>query len=302
MTRPGPGMDHDLYRFSPITARPALRWPEGKAVAMNVILYFEHWELGPPKGSYQDPRLRDPIADFYPAYRMWTWREYGHRVGIFRILKLLDELGLPVTVAANSAACQRFPYLVEAFLKRGYEFAAHGTHASRMLTSRMSETEERAVIAESIDVLTRLSGRRPAGWVGQDMGESTRTPAILADMGFDYLIDWPNDDQPFPMTLGRPMVALPLQSEWDPVQSIWSRKIAPERYAVLVGEALQTLQEEGRESGRYFGLQIHPWILGKPHIFPHFARALRAAATSDDMWLATAGETAGVFARQQVWD
>ncbi|MBM3505275.1 MAG: hypothetical protein FJX65_15545 [Alphaproteobacteria bacterium] len=295
MTTPRRGMDHGLYPYTPIGTRPALRWPNGERVAANVVLHFEYTELDPPKGAVRDARQGDPISDLYPAYRPYTWREYGARVGVFRILALLDRLRLPVTVATNTAACERYPALLEEFLERGYEIAAHGTHATRMINSTMSEAEERAVIAESLDTLEGVTGCRPVGWVGQDFGESTHTPYLLAEAGLDYLMDWPNDDQPYLMTLGRPLVSIPIQAEWDDVHMLWSRRVASARYPDLVHEALKTLCEEGQIAGRYFGLHVHPWLSGKAHRFVYFERALeRLAATPGVRW-ASASEVARAY-------
>ena len=109
----------------------------------------------------------------FPNYKVHAQYEYGNRVGVVRVLDLLDRHKLPVTVAANAGACEKYPYLVRQFGERGYEFAAHGTFATRMLSSQMSEAEERAAIASSLDTIARTAGTRPRGWIGQDYGELT---------------------------------------------------------------------------------------------------------------------------------
>jgi peptidoglycan/xylan/chitin deacetylase (PgdA/CDA1 family) len=273
-------MDHALYPYSAMPTRPALYWPGQARVAANVVLYFEHWEIDPPRDALRDPRLDDVVANLRPEFKLQTWREYGNRVGVFRILDLLDRLGLPVTVAANASACLRYPPLLRAFLERGYEIAAHGDYATRMISSRLGEDEERAVIARSLQTVADAVGQAPIGWVGQDYGESTRTPALLAEAGVQYLMDWPNDDQPYPMTVGpNGLISIPIQAEWEDTQALYARKISPRRYPDLVDEALEVLCEEGAVSGRYFGLHIHPWLMGKPHYFVHLRRALERLAS-----------------------
>jgi len=283
-------MDHTLYAFDPLPARPPIRWPVGARLACCVFLYFEDWELDPPEGSVRDTRFRDPFGAFVPDYRTYTWRDYGNRVGIFRILDLLARYGLSATVAANSGACRRYPFLVEQFLKRGDEFAAHGTHATRMLTSRLTETEERAFIASSVDAIERATGHRPVGWIGQDFGESVHTPRLLAEAGLNYLVDWPNDDQPYRMTLDRPMLSIPNQAEWDDVQLLWHRRVLSTRYSDIVSEAFSRLHLESAASGRFFGLHIHPWLSGMPHRVVHLERALERLMTFDGAWWTTAAE------------
>src|SRR5262249_31606487 len=153
-------------------SRPKLTWPNGARLAFWVLLHLEYWELDPPEDTVRDPRFGGEFGSFFPDYRTWTQRDYGNRVGIFRVLEVLDRYGLKVTVAANSSALERYPYLVQELKRRGYEFAAHGSHATRMITSRMSESEERTFISDAIEAVTRAIGRRPTGWLGQDYGES----------------------------------------------------------------------------------------------------------------------------------
>src|SRR5947209_2618210 len=121
------GMDHDLYPYSSLPRRPRLEWPGGARLAVCINLYFETFSYDPRPGSVRDPRWKDR---FEHDCRMYSWYEYGNRVGIFRILALLDRHGIRATVAANALACERFPYLVDAFRRRGYEFAAHGIAAN----------------------------------------------------------------------------------------------------------------------------------------------------------------------------
>jgi peptidoglycan/xylan/chitin deacetylase (PgdA/CDA1 family) len=293
--RHAPGMDHSLYPYSPMPARPVLAWPQGARVAFWVLLHLEYWELDAPEGALRDPRFVGEFGSYFPDYRSWTQRDYGNRVGIFRVLELLDRYQLKVTVAANSSALERYPYLVAELKRRGYEFAAHGSHATRMITSRMSEAEERAAIASSIEAVERATGRRPTGWLGQDYGESERTPQLLAEAGLDYVMDWPNDDQPYRMTVGKPFVSIPNHAEWDDVQLLWLRRVGMQTYAKVLGEAFDALHEEGAQSGRLFGLSLHPWLIGMAHRIGYLDQALRHIAGHRDVWQATSGEIAAWY-------
>ncbi len=295
MTKPVPGMDHDLYLYSALPERPKLAWPNGERLAFFVLLHLEYWELEPPEGVHTDPRFKGPRGDYFPDYKYFTQREYGNRVGIFRILDLLDKHGLKATVAANAGACERYPYLVEECLRRGYEFAAHGDYQTRMITSEMDEAEERGVIASTTEIVEQATGARPTGWLSVDSGESTRTPQLVAEAGYDYLLDWPNDDQPYVMTTDPGLIAIPNQMEWDDVQALWLRHIPNPRYPELVGEAFNALHEEGADSGRLFGLSLHPWVIGQPQRIRYLAAALENVCKHDRVWQTTAGEIARHF-------
>lgn len=251
------------------------------------MLHIEHWELQAPADAHRDPRFSGEYGSFNPDYGTWGQREYGNRVGVFRVLDALDRHGIRASVALNSSAAERYPQLVRECSARGYEFLGHGSHANRMLTSGMSEDEERTFISDALDTLERVTGVRPRGWLGQDYGESQRTPALLAAAGLDYVADWPNDDQPYPMNAGKPLISLPAQPEWDDVQLLWLRRIAMNCYPDIVDDAFETLYGEG---GRVFCLGLHPWMIGQAHRVKYLRTALQRIFTRTHVWQATAGE------------
>ncbi|MBT8409407.1 MAG: polysaccharide deacetylase family protein [Alphaproteobacteria bacterium] len=289
MTTPAPGMDHGHYRFSAIPSRKPTVWPGGARMAVTVLLHLEYWELEPPRDAIRDNRFTGEYGFYFPEFRPFTQREYGNRIGIFRVLDLLEGTPFRITVAANSMALERYPELVERLKARGCEFAAHGEAQTRMLSSGMSQDEERSAIARVTDAFEAHLGARPAGWLGPDSGESARTPQLLAEAGYRYLLDWPNDDQPYSMTTKPPLVSVPNQMEWDDVTALWLRKVPTSRYPDLVGEAAKRLAGEG---GRSFVVSLHPWVIGQPHRVKHLRAALGRLAALDGLWHATAGEMA----------
>jgi allantoinase len=296
MTVPRKGMDHALYPFRAMPTRPPLHWPGGARLAMTVLLHLEYWELEAPEGSVRDNRFTGEYGFYFPEFRPFTQREYGNRIGIFRVLDLLDAFGLKVSVAANSMALIRYRELVERLNARGYEFVAHGEAQTRMMSSAMTEDEERTVIARTTQAFVQELGAQPQGWLGPDSGESPRTPQLLAEAGYRYVLDWPNDDQPYAMTTTPPIISVPNQMEWDDVTALWLRKVPNARYPGLVGEAAESLAAEG---GRSFVLSLHPWVIGQPHRIKHLKAALERLSRLDGVWHATAGEIAAHFLARQ---
>ena len=161
-----PGMDNPWYDYVPFPQRPKLAWPRNARVGWFVLLHLEYWELIPDEKSHKDPRLVGEFGSFVPDYRTWTQREYGNRTGIFRVLDVLDRYQVRAGVAVNALAAERYPYLIEQFKKRKYEFIAHGHSANRMITSKMSEAEEKAEIAEAIGGHREGGGRAAQGLAG----------------------------------------------------------------------------------------------------------------------------------------
>ena len=235
-------MDHKLYQYSPLPLRPRFQWPNGAYAAFHVTLFIEHWELAPPPGSVKDQRFISEFGPQAPDYRTWTQREYGNRVGIFRVLDVLDRHAIKASVAIGASACERYPALVAEVTRRGWEVLAHGTHATRIISSKMTDAEQRAYIAASIEAVASATGSAPKGWLSQDQGEAPNTPALLADAGIQYLVDWSNDDQAYLMEPG--LVSIPHQIEWDDILLFWLRRVETRRYPDLVEEAARTLVEE----------------------------------------------------------
>jgi allantoinase len=235
-------------------------------------------------GLIRDARWKER---FVHDPRLYPWYDSGNRVAIFRIIDILDRHGLKATVAANASACERFPYLIEAFRSRGWEIAAHGLAVNGVITSRLTEEQERAYLSSSIDTIARTTGERPIGWFGQDCGETPRTPGLLADLGMQYLVDWSNDDQPYAMSGARGIISVPNCIEWDDMRMLWDRRLQMPRYPQIVGDALAQLYHDGAETGRFFGLNLHPWLIGAPHRIKYLEQVIEALSTMPDIWQAT---------------
>lgn len=292
-----PGMDNPWYDYSPFPTRPALEWPRRARVAFCVVLHLEYYELLPADGSVKDARFVGEFGNYHPDYRTWTQREYGNRTGIFRVLDVLDRYQIRAGVAVNAMAAERYPYLIAQFRKRNYEFIAHGVSANRLISSKMSEAEEKAEIAAARTALEKAAGATPKGWLGQEYGESRRTPGLLAEAGFDYVLDWPNDDQPYPMKVGRKFVSMPNQPEWDDVQQLWLRRINTTRYPEIVADAFELLHREG---GQVFSLSVHPWLMGMAHRIKYLDEALRRIERFGNVWQATPGEIAAHYMKMMM--
>ena len=289
------GMDHDLYTYWPDDRRAPWPLPNDARIAVFILLYIEHWELNPPSGTYRDPRYQGVYGDFAPDYWRWSYRLYGNRVGIHRVLRVLDQLGIPATVAFNAMAVERYPDLVEAVAERaGWEPVAQGIAATRMITSEMTEEQERRHIIESQDAVARAFGRRPQGWAGQDYGATARTSRLLAEAGFAYTLDWPNDERPYRQLADGRLLAVPTQPDWDDVQALWLRHVPLQSYPGLVAEAADELSDS-EPAGRVLCLGLHPWMIGAPHRIAYLRRALSRLQERSDVWFATAGEIAAQY-------
>jgi allantoinase len=290
---PRPGMDHEHYDWSPLNAsRAPLRWPENARVALCVIVTLEHLEWSRPPGAFQLPTLAGGYGPGpFPDVTGWSHREYGHRVGIFRVLDVLARHGVTPTIAMDVLTAEHYPFLVRHCLGRGAEIMAHGISVSRMITGRMADEEERDYIQASVQRLTRATGKAPAGWLGPESGESTRTPGLLAEAGIRYVCDWVNDEQPYPMKVSTgELHALPITLPLDDVNALWDRRIDLDQYGRMIGETFETLYREGAPTGRLLVLHLHPWLIGQPFRIGCLDAALRGIVGRQGVWAATGAE------------
>jgi len=286
------GMDHQHYEWSALPSRPVLRWPDGARLAVAALVLLEHYEWSPPTGSYS---LRRPSGGLfplpYPDYVRITHREYGHRVGIFRVLDVLERYGVPATVAIDALTVERYPWLARHCAERGCELVGHGVAASRLITARMSEDEERATIDRAVAAVRSLTGQVPAGWFSPEGAESARTPGLVAEAGVRYLCDWPNDEQPYAMTVEQgELTSLPLFLEADDEFAMWHRRLTPERWSRLVMDAARGLWQDGADTGRLLVLTLRPWLVGQPFRIGALDAALAEVTSWPGVWRASGTE------------
>ena len=293
------GMDHEHYDWSPLSTRGILRWPDNARLALSVVVTLEHMEWLPPEGSFQPANLAGgSAARPFPDYARISHREYGHRVGIYRVLDVLERHGIRPTVAMDALTAENYPYLVRHCLDRGCEIIGHGISVSRMITGNMSKEQERDYIRESLDALTRATGEAPAGWMGPEYGESERTPRLLGEAGVRYLCDWANDEQPFPLKVpSGELYALPVMLELDDVIAMAHRKVQIDRYATMLRESFDGMYDDGSDNGRSLVLSLHPWMIGQPFRIGFLDEALGHMLRRQGVWAASGGEVVDWYRR-----
>ena len=285
------GMDHEHYDWSPLVKRGVLRWPEDARVALSVIVNLEHMEWSPPEGSHTIPIAGGLGARPFPDYIGFSHREYGHRVGIFRVLDVLEKHGIKPTVAMDSLTAENYPYLVNHCLRRGCEIIGHGVSVSRIITSNMSEQEEREYIQTSVEALRRATGSTPLGWLGPEYGESTRTPQLLAQAGIRYVCDWVNDEQPYPIKSPQgELFALPIMLELDDINALWDRRVTVDRYGEMLKDSFDIIYRDGAQNGRLLVLNLHPWLIGQPFRIGYLDDAFGHMMRRRGVWAASGSE------------
>lgn len=289
------GMDHDRYDWQMLVHRSTPAWPGGKQLALWVNVNLQFFPMNPSSKT----RLPGSMTMPYPDLRHFTLRDYGNRVGIYRLLEMFERHGVKPTVAMNAHLAERYPYLLERVLKRGDELLAHGWNMDSPHVAPLAPDAEAELVRRSLARLRALSGQRVRGWLSPGRLETAATPDLIAAEGIEYFCDWVNDDMPYRFrTAAGPLWAIPLSNELDDRFVLMDNLHSAESYMEQVMDACDLLLEEARASGggRILALSVHPWMLGQPHRIGYFERALAYVMAQPGVWSAGAGEIADAFA------
>lgn len=284
------GYDHDLYGYQAAPDRAAVALPGGARLAIWPVIVAEFFPLTPSDRPFRAP---GHMATPFPDYRHYTARDYGNRIGIFRLLDAFEARGLSVSVAMNVAVAERFPALLEAVRAGGHEIIAHGTDMNGAIDGSLDEAEEEAIIAATRARWQAL-GEHPRGFHAIARSQSFRTPDLLLAHGFGFTCDWVNDDRPWRFSNG--LLNLPLNHELSDRQIINICQASVEGYAEQIGDAADCLAHEG---GRVLALELTPYIMGLPYRIAAFENLLDRLLARGDGWFATAESILAVFAAEE---
>ncbi len=292
------GMDHQRYDWSMLADRKPVAWPEGKSLALWVNVCLQHYPLNQRGVPFAVP---GGMTMPYPDLRHYSLRDYGNRVGLFRILKALDKYRVTASFAVNSRLLQRTPYLAGLLRERGDELLGHGVHMDALHYGGQDEAEERGLIAEAVGTLSELSGQQVRGWLSPVRSESQNTPDLLAEQGLSYFADWVNDDMPYRFaTRAGDLIAMPLSNEIEDRFVIVNNQHSEASWTEQVSDAAEYLLAEAEQSGgRILALNIHPWLLGQPHRIQFFEAVLAQLSSHSAVWSASPGAIMDCWSAQQ---
>jgi allantoinase len=278
---------HGRFEYSAIVDRRPLRWPNGARVALWVIPNIEHFLFDRPS-----TRLADGGLALNPDVLNYSWRDYGVRVGIWRMMDIMERYAIKGTVALNSDVCTQYPRIIEAGNGLGWEWMGHGTTNS-VLINRQTEAEERALLNTVVDTIHKGTGKRPRGWLSPALSETTRTLDLLAAAGIDYVGNWVNDDQPYAMRVksGR-MLSMPYSAEINDIPALLGLHQSPEMFGQMIRDQFDVLYEDGAKTGRVMSICLHPFLIGHPHRSKYLDQALKHITSRQEVWLATGSEIA----------
>jgi allantoinase len=274
----------DPFHFFPYQAivdRPKIAWPNGARIAVWVVPNIEHFHL--------------ELSNAAPDVRNYSRRDYGNRVGIWRLMDVMAKHGIRGTVALNAEVGRYYPRVLEAAGKLDWELMGHGLTNSTMLTG-LSKADEAAVIAETKKVIEE-HGQKMRGWLGPGLTETWNTLDLLHEAGVEYVCDWVNDDLPYRMNNG--LYSIPYTIEVNDMPLFNTPSISTEDFFRRVCDSFDVLYEEGEKNARVMCIALHPFLIGVPHRIRYLDRALSHIASRQGVWLTTGHEIIRAYREQE---
>ncbi|MDE1149965.1 MAG: polysaccharide deacetylase family protein [Azospirillaceae bacterium] len=283
--------DPNLYDYWPYKERPKIVWPGGKKLAFWVAPNIEFYEFDPPGNPSRKPWAA-PSPDIVP----YSARDWGNRVGHWRLMEVMDKAGVRGSISLSVAMLDHHPEIIEACVARNWEFFSHGIYNTRY-SYGMDEAQERAVLEDSIRSVQAATGQRIRGYLAPALTHTEKTMDLLAEYGFWYTCDLFQDDQPQPVKVkdGR-LISMPYSLEVNDVITYGVYNQSPRAYADVLKRHFDQLLEEGEESGTVMCIPLHAYLVSHPNRIGPFQEALEyITGHKDDIWITTAAEIAEFY-------
>lgn len=286
------------YPYSALPDRLPLKWPNGARVALILTFNLETWDLTKdttkPYYAGGPAILPDTLAGDTPDFPNFTWREYGQRVGIWRLFDLFDKLGVKASCTTNAVTFERRGAMTDAVLQRGWELLAHNWEQGELLTDYAKDpAREREIVLRTLDQFEKYTGRKAKGWLSSSLRGTLQTADILAEYGCTFYCDIMNDDQPYLLkTPHGPIVSTPYSNEINDFTFITRKNFTTDQFAQALIEELDVLYEEGATTGRIMNVGLHPHVSGRAHRIRAIREFIEHAKSLPGVWWATREEIA----------
>jgi allantoinase len=286
------------YDYVPLPHRKPLKWPNGKRVALLMTINLETWDLvkdsSRPYYAGGPPILPDVLPGNVPDFPNFTWREYGQRVGVWRLFEMFDACGVKPGCTINAITALRRRPMLDAALERGCEILAHNYEQGELLTDFANDPQaERDVIAKTLEVYEKAVGRKAKGWLSSSLRGTLNTADVLAEHGLSFYCDLMNDDQPYMIrTSGQPIVSIPYSNEINDFTLLTRRNHTTDEFRDILIEELTVLYDEGAKTGRLMNVGLHPHVSGRAYRIRALREFIEHAKLLDGVWWATREEIA----------
>ncbi len=274
---------------------PHAQWPGRAKIAVNFVLNYE--EGGENSPLHGDAATETFLSEMVTAaayenrhMTMESMYEYGSRAGVWRILREFEKRGLPMTIFAVGMAVQRYPELLQVFVKNGYEIANHGLRWIHY--QNIPESYERRHMELATHVLRDMTGGQwPQGWyTGRD---SPNTRRLVVDRGdYEYDSDYYGDDLPFWMEVTKtdgsvaPHLVVPYSLDCNDMRFVQAQGFnTGEHFFTYLRDSFDALYAEGEDAPKMMSIGMHCRLLGKPGRIGALQRFLDHIQKHERVWI-----------------
>jgi allantoinase len=278
-------IEKERAEYSAIINRKPVKLPGGARLGVWFIITVEKWDINALMARSVLPAPQGVTVT--PDIPNYSWFDYGLRVGFWRLKRVLDKYQVRATMSLNAPVCNAYPHIVEQGLRSDWEILAHGFEQRAINL----EKDERQVIRKTVETIREFTGKRPRGWMGPGLHETFDTPDILVEEGFEYVADWVNDDQPYPLKVKTgSLIAVPYTVELNdiPIYVVQHHR-SPEIYE-RSRDAFDILYAEGAESARFMGISMHPYVSGAAHRIKYIDKIMEYIKGHEDVLFMTGEE------------
>ena len=273
------------YSYWPIIDRPKLKFPNNEKIAVWIGLNIESYEIGKPSTS-----IFSGTSNLAPDPLNYGWRDYSLRVGIWRLMEIFDKYNIKPSCLINSDVCTNFLRVVEEGNKRDWRWLAHGKNNS-VFQTEMSYEEEFIYLKQVVNTIKKYTNKSPKGWLGPALTETYNTPRILSELGLNYILDWCNDDQPYPLNPEiSKMISIPYSIELNDIPIFVVSKTTGNNYYQMIIDQFDILYAEGDDTPRIMAIALHPFIIGQPFRIKYLDKALKYILDKNNVWITTSDD------------
>ena len=274
------------YSYEPIIHRKPMKLPNNARVAVIPYINIEHFPENIPGTA-----LVPGTAGFTPDPLNYGWRDYGNRVGLWRMMEMMDKYGYRGTVCLNSDIIREYPQIIEEGEKRNWAWIGHGiNNAPANFLSGIEPDKEREIIQGVMDAMEKALGRKTKGWLSPFLTHTFNSPGIMAELGLEYLCDYTADDQPFKFNTDKSLIAVPYTVELNDIPAFMNIGVSGEQFGDMIIDQFDVLYEEGKTNARIMPICLHTFFVGQPFRAKHLERAFKYIAGHEGVWLTTSDE------------
>jgi peptidoglycan/xylan/chitin deacetylase (PgdA/CDA1 family) len=292
------------YPYVPITKRGPLSWPDGKRVALIITVNLETWDLTKESDATYyaggPSILPDLLPGNVPDFPNFTWREYGQRVGVWRLFDMFEQLGVAPGCTVNAVTCTRRKPMADAAIALGCEILAHNYEQGELLTNYAHDPDREAqVIEQTLEVYEKTFDRKAEGWLSSSLRGTLNTCDILVRNGLSFYCDIMNDDQPYMIdTPSGQIVSIPYSNEINDFTLLTRRGHTTDEFRDILKEELAVLYKESEHSARIMNVGLHPHVSGRAYRIRALRDFIEYAQSLEHVWWATRAEIAAAYRRQ----